>query len=300
MERDELISVIVPTYNRAQIIGETIESVRNQTYTKWELIVVDDGSTDDTESVVKSFADERISFNRFDHCGLIGKVRNVGLRLANGSFVAFLDSDDLWEPHKIERQLKLFREHPHVAFVFGHGQQFGPGAIAPPQLERFYLGNIFHPHLLEERFVLYPSTFIFRKDVLAGMEWFDETFSAGESDFFLRMSLAHDGIFADDKLVKLRKHSKNVSRERDLIFSQENIKMLDKFLVRKYISQQEYITLASKQYYKQGLLFLKRSKPFDSLITFRKYFGLKPFHYKGWIRLAQSWLLSRRSKQVPV
>lgn len=237
MEGDELISIIVPTYNRAHLIGEAIQSVRAQTFANWELIIVDDGSTDNTETVVNTFEDQRIQYNRIDHRGIIGEVRNVGMELARGSFIAFLDSDDLWEPHKLERQLKLFKAYPHIAFVFSHGKQFGEGSIPPPTLERFYLGNIFHAHLLEERFVLYPSTFLFRKDVLNGMEWFDESFSAGESDFFLRMSLIQKGIFVDEKLARLRKHSKNLSRERDIIFSQDNIKMIDKFLARKYLEE---------------------------------------------------------------
>lgn len=300
MSRSDLVSVIIPTYNRAHLIGETIESVRAQTIDNWEIIIVDDCSTDNTESLVHGFQDQRIRYIRIDHRGLIGKVRNIGMEIANGSFIAFLDSDDLWEPNKLECQLNLFNEYPHIAFAFSHGKQFGAGAIPPPELEKFYLGNIFHAHLLEERFVMYPSTFIFRKDVLNGMEWFDENFSAGESDFFLRMALTNDGVFVNEQLVRLRRHSKNVSRERDVIFSQDNIKMIDKFLRRKYISKEEYIALASKQYYKQGVIFLKRSKPFDSLDAFRKYFGLKPFHYKGWMRLTQAWILSLRSKQIPV
>ena len=295
-----MISVIIPTYNRAHLIGETIESVRAQTYDNWELIIVDDGSTDNTERLISTYIDKRIQYIYNEHCGLIGKVRNKGMNFAKGAFIAFLDSDDLWEPWKLDRQLKLLREHPNATFVFGHGKQFGNGAIPPPELENFYLGNIFHAHLLEERFVLYPSTFIFKRDVLNTTDWFDESFSAGESDFFLRMSLKHDGIFIGEKLVKLRKHSKNISRERDIVFSHDNIRMIDKFMANKLISKDQYVALVSKQFYKQGMLFLKRGKTTESLKSFVKYYTLKPFHYKGWIRLTQTWLLSRRSLRGPV
>jgi glycosyltransferase involved in cell wall biosynthesis len=300
MERAPLISVIIPTYNRAHLIGETIESVRAQTFDNWELIVIDDGSTDNTATLVKAFVDERIRYIYVNHCGLIGKVRNIGLRLATGAFIAFLDSDDLWEPWKLDRQLDLFSEYQGAGFIFSHGKQFGPGAVSPPKLEKFFFGKIFHPHLLEERFVLYPSTFIFRRDVLNGMEWFDETFSAGESDFFLRMSLKNDGIFVDEKSVRMRKHSTNISREREFIFSMDYIRMVDKFVENGYLTKEQYTALASRLHYKQGLLYLKRGKAPESLKSFLKYYYLQPFHYKGWLRLTQAWLLSMTSRQLPV
>jgi hypothetical protein len=92
--------------------------------------------------------------------------------------------------------------------------------------------------------------------------------------------------------VKLRKHSQNVSHEREFIFTQDNLKMIKKFLHKEFITPQQYIFLASKQYYKQGILYLKRNKPTKSVTSFLKYSRLQPFQYKGWIRLAQACALS--------
>ena len=102
-----LISVIVPTYNRAALLREAVDSVRRQTYRHWELIVVDDGSTDDTTALLAGFAEPRLRVIRSEHTGNPARVRNAGLAVARGEYVAFLDDDDLWQPGKLAVQVPL-------------------------------------------------------------------------------------------------------------------------------------------------------------------------------------------------
>ena len=102
-----LVSVIIPTHNRANLLGRAIQSVLEQTFTRFELIIVDDGSTDETENLVRNFRDKRISYCRQKNMGATA-ARNTGLELARGDYVSFLDSDDEWTPTKIERQLEVF------------------------------------------------------------------------------------------------------------------------------------------------------------------------------------------------
>lgn len=104
---NKLVSIITPTYNCGKFIGETIESVLCQTYNNWEMIIVDDCSTDDTIEIVASFKDPRIKYHRLDHNSGAAVARNLALRLARGRWIAFLDSDDLWLPTKLERQLSF-------------------------------------------------------------------------------------------------------------------------------------------------------------------------------------------------
>ena len=96
-----LISIITPTYNCAQFIGETIKSVINQTYTNWEMIIVDDASNDNTEEVVKSIKDERIKYIRLKENSGAATARNIAMENASGKFMAFLDSDDIWIKDKL-------------------------------------------------------------------------------------------------------------------------------------------------------------------------------------------------------
>ena len=116
MKDNGLVSVIMPSYNTAKYIGESIESVINQTYPNWELIIVDDCSTDDTEDVVRGYlTDSRIRFLKNEKNSGAAISRNYALREAKGKWVAFLDSDDVWLPEKLETQ---------IAFMLENGYKF--------------------------------------------------------------------------------------------------------------------------------------------------------------------------------
>ena len=111
---NDLVSIITPSYNTARFLRETIESVLSQTYANWEMLIVDDCSTDDTDAVVASFADERIRFFKNErNCGAACS-RNFALREARGRWIAFLDSDDLWLPDKLEKQIRFMEENGYA------------------------------------------------------------------------------------------------------------------------------------------------------------------------------------------
>ena len=111
---DELVSIIMPSYNTAKFISETIDSVLTQTYTNWELIIVDDCSTDNTDEVVKSFlSDDRIKYIKNEKNSGAAFSRNRALREAKGKWIAFLDSDDLWLPEKLEKQISFMKKNDY-------------------------------------------------------------------------------------------------------------------------------------------------------------------------------------------
>ena len=114
---DDLVSIIMPSYNTGKYIKKSIESVLSQTYNNWELIIVDDCSNDDTDNIVASFNDERIRF--FKNSGNKGAAfsRNIALRLAKGEYIAFLDSDDLWHRDKLKKQI-LFMKTNNYYFSY--------------------------------------------------------------------------------------------------------------------------------------------------------------------------------------
>lgn len=117
--KEYLVSIITPAFNCAEYIGECIESVLNQTYQNWEMIIVNDKSTDNTQSIVESYEkkDPRIKlFNQDKNAGAAA-ARNKALELSRGRFIAFLDSDDAWKPHKLERQLEFMLENKY-GFTF--------------------------------------------------------------------------------------------------------------------------------------------------------------------------------------
>lgn len=106
-----LVSIIMPSWNTAKFIGETIQSVKNQTYTNWELLIVDDCSTDNTDEIVASFKDDRIRYFHNEKNSGAALTRNKALREAKGEWIAFLDSDDLWAPTKLEHQINFMKKN---------------------------------------------------------------------------------------------------------------------------------------------------------------------------------------------
>ncbi len=115
---DDLVSVIMPSYNTAVYIGNSIKSVLEQTYTNLELIIVDDCSTDDSLEIIRSFSDSRIKLLCTDKNSGAAVARNYALREANGKWIAFLDSDDTWELNKLERQIQFMKDNDyHFTFT---------------------------------------------------------------------------------------------------------------------------------------------------------------------------------------
>lgn len=148
MEQYGLVSIVMPSYNGEKFILKTIESVRKQTYSNWELLIVDDCSKDNTENVVKSIKDDRIRFlkNRKNSGAAIS--RNYALREAKGKWIAFLDSDDLWYPQKLEKQLQFMIKndlkftYTDYRIIFPNGEKSpyvytGPNCVTKKMMWRY-------------------------------------------------------------------------------------------------------------------------------------------------------------------
>lgn len=114
MINEELVSIIMPSYNTAEYIADSINSVLSQTYTNWELIIVDDCSSDNTDEIVSQFDDKRIRYLQNDKNSGAAVSRNKALREAKGKWIAFLDSDDLWMPDKLEKQVRFMEENSYA------------------------------------------------------------------------------------------------------------------------------------------------------------------------------------------
>lgn len=175
-ENKPAVSVIIPTYNRAHLIGRAIQSVLDQTYQDFEIIVVDDGSTDNTEEVVTDFNDERLRYIRLEeNSGTSAAPRNTGIKVARGKYIAFQDSDDEWLPEKLEKQMRVFEiASPEFGVIYtgfwriaGGKKTYIPSSRITPKE-----GDI-HNILLEGNFIGGPVTLI-RKECLERAGMFDE------------------------------------------------------------------------------------------------------------------------------
>lgn len=117
LSKQTLVSVVMPAFNSEATIGESIKSVLKQSFQGWELIVVDDGSTDGTAEVVNSFSDERIQLIIQVNSG-VSSARNAAITRSSGQYIAFLDSDDIWHPEKLRKQLDFFKKHPEIGLLY--------------------------------------------------------------------------------------------------------------------------------------------------------------------------------------
>jgi teichuronic acid biosynthesis glycosyltransferase TuaG len=117
MQINKLVSIITPSYNSSRFIEECVGSVLSQTYDNWEMLIVDDYSADNSLQILKKYNDKRIQLIELDKNVGASESRNVAIRKAKGKYIAFLDSDDLWEPQKLEKQIS-FMETEDIAFSF--------------------------------------------------------------------------------------------------------------------------------------------------------------------------------------
>lgn len=160
---NELVSIIMPSYNTASYIGFTIESILNQTYQEWELIIVDDCSTDETENIVYSFKDKRIRYYKNEKNLGAAICRNRALREARGRWIAFLDSDDLWKSEKLEKQIAFMKKnnyyfsYTNYEEIDSKGNLTGIRVTGPKKISKRGMYNYCWPGCLT---VMYDSKFV--------------------------------------------------------------------------------------------------------------------------------------------
>ncbi|MFA5145949.1 MAG: glycosyltransferase [Candidatus Omnitrophota bacterium] len=214
----ELVSVIIPAYNCARYISEALDSVFYQTYRDFEVIVIDDGSTDGTIDILKKYAAEhpgKMSCIYQKNSGP-GKARNRGIKEARGEYVAFLDSDDIWLPEKLKAQLDFFKKEPSLALVHSDFMYFNNSGITKKSefsstAKRNFSGSAFYP-LVKENFIR-TSTVVVKKIVLEVLGAFDEDFFMSEDyDLWLRIAKVHDIGYVNDRIVNVRQHADHISR----------------------------------------------------------------------------------------
>lgn len=207
------VSVIIPTYNSAAFLQETIESVLGQTYSDFEIIVVDDGSTDETERVMQSFG-TRVSYVKQENKG-VSAARNQGIKLARARYVAFLDSDDLWVPQKLAEQVPLLDEDPEIGLVYSDWAVVTEHGVAEPSFHSTRpgaSGYVFN-ELVRTGFILTSGTVV-RRSCLDEVGDFDESLSVAEDyDLWLRICYRWKVAVVNKALVTKRSWDGSLSSD---------------------------------------------------------------------------------------
>jgi glycosyltransferase involved in cell wall biosynthesis len=215
MQSEPLVSVVIPTFNYAHFVGEAVRSVLSQTYAPVEIIVVDDGSTDNTRETIAHFG-ERVRYVYQENRGLPG-ARNAGIREARGEFVAFLDSDDFWTSDaKLALQMAVFAERPALALVHCAANIWltETDELLPENLCSGKAQGNCYEHLFRVN-ELNSSTVVARKSCLEAVGGFDESFRSCEDwDLWLRLARRYEFGHVPQHLVTYRIHGRSMARNR--------------------------------------------------------------------------------------
>ena len=264
MENKPLVSIIMPAYNAENTIVESIGSVLRQTYTNWELIVINDGSKDSTTEVVSEINDKRIRLIEQEN-GCVAKARNNGINNAKGEYIAFLDSDDLWLEEKLERQIRKLVDgkykmcYAKTWCFIDNSNQIYDGFV-----------NVALDFEDKDKILIYDFipilTVLIMKNVLDEVGYFDETLRGVEDwDLWIRVLQKNEAIYLDEFLAKYRVSSTGLSGNFERHFVEEEkvwIKHMD--LYSKDISTYRRWFANKKQ-----VLIAKQNK---NIFNFLKYF----------------------------
>ena len=231
------VSVVIPTYNRAHMIGDTLNSVLAQTYRNFEIIVVDDGSTDNTPEVLTYYGSP-VHYVRCENRGK-SAARNTGIRVARGDYIAFLDSDDLWLPNKLQAQMDVFDEQPDLKWVYSDCYMFdgqtGADICTWSSHSRLYAGNIFEL-LFQNNFIASPTP-VFRRQVFGEVGYFDETLQRHQpedADMWLRTAAKFPIGLVSRPLARFRRHPNSLTmREEPQLALQGVISVLELAVARE-------------------------------------------------------------------
>lgn len=231
------VSVIITTYNRAAMVTEAVKSVLAQEMKDFELIVIDDGSTDETEERLSIYG-SRLKYYQQENAG-VSSARNRGLESARAPLVAFLDSDDLWLPAKLQVQHKYMMEHPEVHICqteeiwWRNGRQ-----VNPKRHHRKPSGDIFRRSL--DLCLVSPSAVMMRRELFEKVGYFDEELPAAEDyDLWLRVSVEYQvPLLPDPVVIKRGGHSDQLSAISGI--DRYRIKALEKLLQSDRLSGEQY------------------------------------------------------------
>lgn len=277
----ELISVIIPVYNRAQLLPRALRSVLSQTYSDLEIIIVDDASTDAPFDAVLGIVDERVEYIRFSENKGVSAARNAGIKKAKGDYIAFLDSDDEWLPEKIALSLQIFQEKEN--FNLGLVQTNG-WLIKNGEKRRFFQNlngsgliygdkerkeNIFPTRITSPG----PPFWLLAKKTVEKIGFFEENMSNWEDvDFFVRVAAEFDIYYLNQELVKVYEQERHLGEVNSRVmgckdyFWQKHYRQMskDKFSVYRFIWRmgKDWLALGNKRLARRYFLQALKNKPY--------------------------------------
>ncbi len=288
-------SIITITYNRAHLIAETIESVLKQTYQNFELIIIDDGSTDNTEEIIFHYKKEngdKIKYINNNKIGIPSKLRNIGLKYATGDLISILDSDDLWTENKLKEMHTIFSQKEDVQFIFHNLQHFEKIKYLKAPFYKYnssFFKNVLNELLLCK--ILAFPVFSMRRSLIKEIGLFDEDVMEGQHDYYLRVAIKHKMFYLNKPLTLMRRHESNLTKNFDVIHcldamtSYNKLKDANKLNDKQYLIATNYMNYNIAKYYfqqenkREGMKYLNSIFKYSSIFN-KLYIKAKILQFK--------------------
>lgn len=286
------VSVVIPTYNRRALLLEALASVFAQTYPDYEIIVVDNESTDGSREALTPFLD-RIRY--FPQAPSVAIARNRGIREAKAPYVGFLDSDDLWEPDFLAITVRHLKENPKMGMICTASQDIPEGSRRRRIRKRVLVGDLFP--LLFRQTLVNASAVVVRRECFEKVGYFDEKLATAEDyDMWLRLSSAFPIMFLNTPLVRRRKHPGNASRNRVLL-RECALQVLESHYDSDRVSRSVYDRLRSELYISLGRAHSKLGDPEKARTCFRQAASVTPYRLRPRRYLFLAALAGKRGKE---
>jgi glycosyltransferase involved in cell wall biosynthesis len=284
-----LVSVIVPTYNRAHVVPRAIASVFNQTFTDFELLIVDDGSTDDTLAAVQAFASPRMRYLSHKENSGASSARNTGIKASRGDYIAFLDSDDEWAPSKLEEQVALFSKMGSDVGVIYSGFYYKNTFSDKKKVFCLNLQGNIHHTLVVRNPGLNTSSALLKKVCFQHCGLFDESLPASEDwELFIRISEKYHFYPVKKPLVTIHRDGTRISTD------YERRAPAHRLILQKHFTEvQGWPKALGHHYYLIGFDLLYCSQYSEARSFLKKSIGAYPFKIKSYAALLLSFCPQR-------
>ena len=272
------VTVLIPTFNRAKFIGEALASVFAQTYEDYQVVVVDDGSTDETETVLQPWL-SKIRYFKKDNGGP-SSARNFGIRHSGTAYIAFLDSDDRWEPTFLDVAMQLIRQNPALGLVTA-AHVVEPEGVKRPKIPESRLEGNLYPRLFQNNFVT-TSAVVVQRECFDTVGLFNEELrQAGDYDMWLRIAQAYPIAFVKEYLCRYGSHSHNISNNvvQHKLFLQQVLKAN---YDPNRISEKEWRVRYSRAWVSLGRAYVDLAQKGSAHKCFHEAIRLTPWRFRPW------------------
>lgn len=289
------VSIVLPTYNRAGYIVDCIESVCRQVFTDWELLVIDDCSQDKTEELVKQIPDERIKFFKTPSRLGITATRRVGVDRAKGEFIAFIDSDDLWDETKLEKQMQAFEEYHDAGFcvtgAYNFKEKGKPIEFYYQQKDGIRYGDLLIPFFKSEIAALTP-TLVFKRNC------FEKIAFSSHVELMMQLARHYKGIVLYEALLFRRLHDANTSLLEWECREKTGIQLLLNY--KKFVPPRIARYTLFKAYLNSGEHYLAYGRRTKALRQFIRACRYKPFSIIPFKKMAKALVFFQRENNSAI